>query len=64
MLEREDDLDRSSVQSSHATAEAHELVQVCHPLGAGLWMLLWDDHALTLRERVVDVVGQLVLATD
>lgn len=62
VLEREDDLDGSAVEAAHAAAEAHKLVQVGDPLGAGLRVLLRYDDTLAARERIVDVLRQLVLA--
>ena len=62
VLECEDDLDGSAVEAAHAAAEAHKLVQVGDPLGAGLRVLLRYDDTLAARERIVDVLRQLVLA--
>ena len=33
VLEGKDDLDGASIETPHTRTEAHELVEVCHPLG-------------------------------
>ena len=57
MFESEDDLNGSSIESTHATAEAHELVQVGHPFRAGLRVFMGNDDALSSREMILRVLS-------
>ena len=57
VFESEDDLNGSSIESTHATAEAHELVQVGHPFRAGLRVFMGNDDALSSREMILRVLS-------